>query len=377
MQQEGNTGGQENGTGEDEQVEVNLQKVQARVSPDFQLVLPYGTFELLFTEDFGKIDADFSLDYNFLSNSINASILFTRPYRVLKPGVRLFTGVDFENIIRPHLEDGDVVLAPSDEYVSRTRGVDLTLDATIRERVRNSTSFLITDTFRGDLDEGVVISEGVDLVFRNTLALDGLYSRRNKGGEYLNGIHASTTLDLTFQDRFSNPVSIDQRIRILSHYALGKKWGYRANLGFGYPLKLWQEDLAHFYLLGGYDSLRGFPQEELGAFRYILANNDLLFRFVDISEKLPDVLDTRLKLTRVSVYAIADIALVQPRLRADSPFEAHTALGAGVSATVTGGNRYYTVKLSGAQPLEKGYGPSFYLTLQSSTFSFTESAVFE
>lgn len=350
-------------------VEVNLEQVQARVSPDFQLVLPYGNLELFLHERFGKLAGAFSLDYRFLSNSVGASLSLSRPFRVITPAVRMHTRVDFENYLLPELREGDFTLVPADKYIFRERGVDLSVDVRISGRNHATAAFLVSDVYRGDLSESKVVTRGTDLAFRSMLAYDGVMQLENQGGVFLTGMHASTSLDAGFRDSFSNPVSMEHSAKLLLYRSLGRKLGTRVNVSMSYPLKLWRRELSSFYQLGGYGSIRGYPEGELGAFRYALLTSDVQYRVIDLSADLPEIADRRLLLSRVSPYALFDLLVYQDSLDLDSQTRAALSLGGGVSVNLLeGGRRHYTIRLSLAQPLRHGYTPTLYLTVESSPF---------
>ena len=176
--------------------------------------------------------------------------------------------MDFENFLHPQLRDGDFTLVPTDKYLSRKRGMDLSMDIKLSGRTHATTALLVSDVFRGDLSESVVLTEGTDLVFRSSLAYEGIILHENRGGPFFSGTHASSSLDFGFRNSFSDPVSLEHHGKLLLYQSLG----------------------------------------------------------------------------------------------------------AGVSVNlVEGDKRHYTIRLSLAQPLERGYGPSLYLTLASSPFKTTES----
>ncbi|MFW6180533.1 MAG: hypothetical protein ACOC8N_02205 [Spirochaetota bacterium] len=350
-------------------VEVNLEQVQARVAPDFQLVLPYGNLELFFREEVGRFAGSFSLDYRFLSNSVGASLSLSRPSRVVTPAVRMHTRVEFENYLLPELRDGDFTLVPSDKYVFRERGVDLGVDFTISGQTHATAAFLVSDVFRGDLSESEVLASGTDLTFRSTFAYDGVVQLENRGGAFLTGTHASSDLDLSFRDSFHDPIALEHSARLLLYRSLARKLGTRVNLSMSYPLKLWRRELSSYYQLGGYCSVRGYPEGELGAFRYALLTSDLQYRLIDLSATLPEIAEHRLRLSRVSPYVLIDVLLYQDSLDLDSQTRTALSLGGGISVNlVAGSKRHFTVRLSLAQPLQRGYTPALYLTMESSPF---------
>jgi hypothetical protein len=161
-------------------VEVDVEKIPARIDPEIELTIPSGRFHLLFEEDFRKLHARFGLNYEFLDNAINGSFRFSRPLGRLDLGVRFYDGIDFENFLNPDIQNGDIVLQESDEYVQLDTGVELDLRAplyTLQDENAGKKekglfvkgAFKLNETFRGDLDRTEVIDEGLDLILLGNL----------------------------------------------------------------------------------------------------------------------------------------------------------------------------------------------------------------
>jgi hypothetical protein len=378
-------GQKEAGSEEELPVEVDVERISARIDPEIELTIPSGRFHLLFEEDFQKLHARFSLNYEFLDNAIDGSIRFTRPIGVLEAGVRFYDGVDFENFLKPVLRNGDVFLEPGNEYVQRDRGMEL--DARLplytpkdeKARATGRGLFVkgalkLNETFRGDFDRTEVIDEGLDLIFLGNLFYKSVRQKQSPLGSIPVGTFTSTLFQMRYRKNFKEPVALDHRYQFVHYNDFFKKLSFTANVGLSYPIAVWRDDIATFYTLGGYDTVRGFQKHSIGAFRYLLLSTDVEYLIKSMQADIPEFLTLDLRLTQVRLMFLVDGLFSQDSLKVDSPVYGHVSVGGGVSLVfVEGKKRHYTVRIYAAQALERDKLPMFYFSITSSRFKLQES----
>jgi hypothetical protein len=379
-------GKQDAGKEEELPVEVDVEKIQTRINPDIELTVPNGRFHLLFDEKFQKLRTIFNLNYEFLANSLDGSLRFSRPIGVLDPGVRFYDGIDFENYLSPSLVNGDVVLLPREEYIQRDKGVELDVRLPLAtpkgEKARFAGqglfvkgAFGVSDTFRGNLDKGEIIDKGRDLILLGDLYYRGVSHKQTPLGAIPGGTYASSLLKMRYRSDFQEPVALDNIIQLVHYNTFTGELSFTGNANLSYPVAVWRDDLATFYTLGGYDTVRGYPKNSIGAFRFLLLSTDLELTLkkrinADVTESLP--LDIRL--TQVRLLFLTDGLLSQNKLNIHSPVYGYVNVGSGVSLVFVEDNkRYYTLRIYVAQALLQRMEPMFYISISSSRFKIHEA----
>jgi len=381
--------GQKGPEGEEElPVEVDVERIHARIDPEIELTIPSGRFHLLFEEDFRKLHARFGLNYEFLDNAINGSFRFSRPLGRLDLGVRFYDGIDFENFLNPEIQNGDIVLQESDEYVQRDTGVELDVSAPLytlqdgkagkkEQGLFVKGAFKLNETFRGDLDRAKVIDEGRDLILISNLFYKGVRNKQSPLGSIPVGTFASTLLEMRYRHDFGEPVALDHKNQFVHYNDFFKNLSFTANASLSYPIAVWRDDIATFYTLGGYDTIRGFRKNSIGAFRYLLLSTDVEYLIKSMKADIPEFFTLDFRLTQIRLLFLVDGLFSQNSLSTDSPVRARVSMGAGVTLVfVEGKKRHYTLRFYAAQALERGETPMLYLSITSSRFKLRESMEF-
>ncbi len=381
--------GQSESEGEEElPVEVEVEKIHARIDPEIELTIPSGRFHLLFEEDFRKLHARFGLNYEFFDSAINGSLRFSRPLGRLDLGVRFYDGIDFENFLSPDIQNGDIVLQQSDEYVQRDRGVELDIRTplyTLQDENAGAKeqglfvkgAFKLNETFRGDLDRVKVIDEGRDLMLISNLFYKSVRQKQSPLGSIPVGTFASTLFEMRYRNDFGEPVALDNKNQFVHYNDFFKNLSFTANASLSYPIAVWRDDIATFYTLGGYDTIRGFRKNSIGAFRYLLLSTDVEYLIKSIKADIPEFFTLDFRLTQIRLLFLVDGLFSQDSLSTDSPVRGRVSAGAGVKLVfVEGEKRHYTLRFYAAQAIERGEVPMLYLSITSSRFKLRESMEF-
>jgi hypothetical protein len=180
---------------------------------------------------------------------------------------------------------------------------------------------------------------------------------------------------MRYREDFQEPVSLDNINRFTHYREFGSGLICAGNANLSYPISVWRRDIATFYTLGGFDTVRGYPKNSIGAFRYLLLSADLEYPLMTrIWADLPEFLTLDLTLTRIRLLALADGLLSQDSLDVRSPIYGFVNVGFGLSFVfVEGKKRHYTLRIYVAQALLQRMKPMFYLSLTSSRFKVRES----
>jgi len=380
-------GEEQTNTEEELPVEVDVERVHARIDPEIELTIPSGRFHLRFDEDFRKLHTRFDLNYEFLDNGIDGSLRFSRPVGRLDPGVRFYDSFDFENYLNPTFQNGEIVLIPTDEYVQRDRGIELDMRYLLvmpkDEKARSTGrglflrgAFNMDETFRGDLDRAEVLDEGLDLVLIGNLFYRGVRQKESTLGVIPSGTYASSLFEMRYRNGFKDPVILSQRNQLAYYSTIDTGLSFAGNASLSYPIEVWREDIATFYTLGGFDTIRGYPKNSIGAFRYLLLSTDFELFMISPKADIPEFLTLDFRLTQVRLLFLLDGLLSQDRLDVHSPIWGYVSVGGGLSLVfVEGKKRHYNLRIYMAQSLMQREMPIFYLSITSSRFKLRESVV--
>ena len=362
-------------------VEVSVERVHARIDPEIELTIPNGRFHLRFDEDFQKLHTRFNLNYEFLDNAIGGSLRFSRPVGRVDPGIQFYDGIDFENFLSPALKNEDVILVPREEYVQRDRKVELDIrvplstpkDKEASQGLFTRGAFTFHETFRGDLNRAEIIDEGLNLILTGDLFYKGVRQRESALGAVPQGPYASTLLQMSYRDKFQEPVALNHRSQFTYYGDLSTLLSFTGNASLIYPIKVWRQDIASFYTLGGFDTVRGFPKNSIGAFRYLLLSTDFEALLQSTKVDVPEFLTLDFRLTQVRLLFLVDGLLSQDNLNAHSPVKGYMSVGGGVSLVfVEGKKRHYNLRIYVAQSLMRRETPMFYFSITSSRFKLQE-----
>jgi len=355
--------------GEKAHLDIKVKEISANVSPKIELSLPGGSIYEHFVENFNYLEMTFNLNYNFLDNSIGGDVSFAYPYKWLKPGLTFSDAVDFENYFAPKILGNDVYILPTDKYISRERGIELSTRFDILSNMHLTTAFLVSDIFKGDLSENNILDEGTDLIQKLSVEYNTIQPKGKVRRLAFEGLYASSVFTSRFRNRFSNPVSIDSENKLLFHSEILSPWSIEEKASVNIPVKIWMKEIVGFYTLGGFDSIRGYADNSINSFRFLLISNNLkrnIFPDKEVKFKLSKL---RVYLHQFTLFFLLDELLTQDRLSIHAPLESYTSIGSGVSFVMSGkGRGHFHTELYLAQPLKNKLPPVIYF--KTSLFSF-------
>ncbi|MFW6137853.1 MAG: hypothetical protein ACOC7U_01640 [Spirochaetota bacterium] len=353
---------------EDRKIDVNLTRVTARISPEFEITLPSGNVYQHFTESFNNLEMTFDLNYNFLNSNISGGINFAYPMGRVVPGIKFFQELDFENYFTPRLDEGELVIIPSDKYILRKRGVEPSISFNVLPDFYLIPSFTINDTFKGSLTTSEVIEEGIDLTGKASLIYDGLVARNPEKKLLLSGVYYRSTFSIRYRDSFRNPVSIDNTNHFISRFDFKEKWYFGEKLSLNYPLKIWTRETAGFYTLGGFDTIRGYEYSSINSFRFLLLSTTMEREIMKGTQLKLTLWNLNAILHQFRFFLLFDQVLSQKNLDLRSQINSYSSIGCGLSFVISGKTRgHFKIEIYAAKPLEP-VSPLLYF--KTSLYSF-------
>jgi hypothetical protein len=352
-----------------QKVEVKVTDVSARLSPTFEFELPSGNVYEHFVEHFNHMDMTFGLNYNFLDNHIAGDVEFAYPIKRWTPAVNFFLDLDFENDFTPQLQGDTIVILPTDKYISRDRGVKTSLSYSLYKNVSLISSFIVTDVFKGSLTEDRVLDEGTDY----NLQLGAVYhTLRAKNLERMlsfEGLYLSTMFDTAFRDSLSNLTILINSNNLLFKFGTKKGWQLEEKLNLNYPVYIWNREISSFYSLGGFDSIRGYEQRSINAFRFLLVSSTIEKDIFKDSELKFRLWKLQVRAHQFALFFLFDQLFSQDTMSLHSPISLDTSVGSGLSFVLSGKTRgHFKVELYAAQPFEQNRWPILYF--KTSLYSF-------
>ena len=355
---------------ETRKLNVQYSEVRARVSPTFELALPSSKVTLSFTQPFNRLDIVFYLGYGIISSDIDSELTFAYNIKRFRPFIKFFQSTDFENLVAPGISGSGVVLVPTDKYIDRSRGFDAGVGYRLAPRLYLEPSFLLDDVFKGSLTEAQVLTEGVDLVPKLSFVYDGLKALDPSSKLYLRGLYYRTIFALRYRDSFDTPVQISNENLFLYHFNIKRSWFFLLKGTLNYPIAVWEDELASFYKLGGFETIRGYDYNSINAFSFLLISFDTereLFK-----DKKLSLFKDRLKIHQFRLKLLTDSLLYQDSIGLNSDAQYLASLGAGFSCVFSGKeNGHFRTELFVAQGLQSGEGPILYF--RTSLYNFEKS----
>ena len=314
----------------------------------------------------------FSLDFNFLNSSIDADVAFSYPLGFFIPGIHFFQNVDLENLVAPRFQDGELVLTPTEKFVSRNRGIGLAFIFNVTSILSITPELLMNDKFKGSFTTDLVLDEGIDWIARLSFVLDSSKSRSAGAPTPKHSVVFSSLFNTRFRNVLTNPVGIDHKNVLITNLQFGDRLFLTESIGFSCPIYIWNEEISSYYSLGGFNTMRGYSYGSIAAFRYLPNRIDLgagVFPNAQIKLKLRK---RRATIGDYRVFCIFDGLLAQDHLSWDSAVNVYGGCGAGFAFLVSGEKQQH-LKVSAyvVQPVEQGRLPIFYF--QTSFFNFEKS----
>jgi hypothetical protein len=239
-QSEGNANdGTDDAVRETTQPRVELSTFRADVRPDFEVVLPTGAITQSIPLTFGRFGIDTTLGYAVNGNEIKGEMVFSYDLGRVRPELRFFQRVDFEDYVDPRFSPTSVDVFSDEEFVSRRRGVEPRVSVGVLPNTRVGTALGVTDTFQWSLSEDELVDEGIDLVPQVFLLYDNMRAVDPNSVLEVSGIAGRITVSERFRNSFENPVSLELQNRLLFQYLLGENWSIEEHLSFDTLIDIW------------------------------------------------------------------------------------------------------------------------------------------
>ena len=370
----GQSDGEEGGRADDAvrettQPRVELSTFRADVRPDFEIVLPTGAITQSIPLTFGRFGIDTTLGYAVNGNEINGEMVFSYDLGRVRPELRFFQRVDFEDYVDPRFSTTSVDVFADEEFVSRRRGVEPRVSVGVLPHTRVGTALRVTDTFQWSLSQDELVDEGIDLVPQVFLVYDNMTAVDPNQVLEVTGSAGRVTVSERFRNSFENPVSLELQNRLLFQYLLGENWSIEEHLSFDTLIEIWRDELVKMYQLGGFDSVRGYAPNEIEAVRVGMLSSELsrrILRSLDTSFSPRE--RRRISIHQYRVFAFSDVAVTQGSLPIDSSVSYYGSGGVGIGAVLSRRRIHLDVSLAAAQPFELGRLPVVYL--RTTLFNF-------
>jgi hypothetical protein len=355
---------------EAKKLNVQYSEVRARVSPTLELALPSSKVTLSFTQPFNRLDLIFYLGYGIISSDINSELTFAYNIKRFRPYVKFFQSTDFENLVAPGISDSGVVLVPTDKYIHRSRGFDLGVGYRLAPKLYLEPSFLLDEVFKGSLTEARVLEDGVDLVPKFSFVYDGVRALDPTSRLYFKGLYYRTIFKSRFRNGFDRPVDMRNENLYLHHLNIRRSWFFLLRGTLDYPIAVWEDELASYYKLGGFETIRGYDYGSINAFSFLLFTFDTereLFKDKELA-----FLKNRLRIHQFRLKLLTDSLLYQDSIGLKSDLFYLASLGAGFSFVLSGQrNSHFRIELLLSQGLQRGALPILYF--RTSLFNLEKS----
>ena len=351
-------------------IDIKVSNIIAKINPQTEITFPTGSFSEHFKHRFNNLNIIFNFNYNFLANELSGKISFEYPLKYLNPYISFSDSIDFESYVKPSIVNDYIQLVPTDKFITRNRTMEGGLEYRITKNFILYTSLNYDDIFRGDLSTATIIENGVDLTTQFGAEYNSMRVVLPKSKLMFKGLYYKTSFNFKHRNKFNNPVSIDHNENFLLTPEITKNWYIEQGINMGFPIKVWENTLASFYTLGGFDTLKGYPEKSINAFRYISASSTIHRRITLNKEIKKKILKNYyIKTSIFDLYLFYNQCIVQDKLPMYSSVKYFPSLGTGSSIIISGeNNRHLKVSIFIAQALKQGHNPIVYL--KSSFFQF-------
>lgn len=340
---------------------ATLSTLEAKISPQFEFTLPSGNISERFEQRFNNLHTVFNLNFNFLNSSIDADVAFSYPLGFFIPGIHFFQNVDLENLIAPQFQDGELVLLPTEKYVSRNRGIGLNFIFNVTRMFSITPAFLMNDTFKGSFTTELTLDEGIDWIANMSFVVDSAKSKPEGTPEPNHRIVFSSVFNTRFRNVLTNPVSIDHSNVVQTNHQLRDRVFIAESLAFNYPIYTWNRDISTYYSLGGFNTIRGYPYGSIVGFRYLLNRFGMGTRVFSEAQIKLKLFKRKATIHDYRLLLILDGLLAQDHLSLDSAVNFYGGCGGGFSFLISGEKQQHIkVSIYVVQPIELGRLPIFY-----------------
>ncbi len=341
--------------------DIRVTNIVARVSPQTEIILPAGSITEHFKHNFNNFWIIFNFYYNFMANEISGDLTFEYPFLKFNSYITFMDNVDFENFIQPSIKNNQLTLVPTSKYISRNRIIKFGLDYKLNKNTKLFSNFTIDDLFKGDLISSVVIDEGIDLITTTGLTFNNIKEARINDRLLFKGIYYKASINLKSRDKLTNFVSMDFIQNFLLKTGVDKYWALDQKINMGFPIKVWVGPLASYYSMGGFESLRGFREQSIDAFRFLSASTTIHRKLLKKNKIKKRVAKSIIYLHLFNIYVFYDQCITQDNLPLNSPINYYSSIGTGLSFVIsTQKAGHLKISTFVAQALKKDYKPVLY-----------------
>jgi hypothetical protein len=348
---------------------VELSTFRAEVRPELEVVLPTGAITQSIPLQFGNFGIDTTLGYAVNGNELDGEMVFS--YRVwrLLPQVSFFQSVDFEDYVDPQFSTSGVDVFSDEEFISRRRGLKPQVSMTVLPDTRVGSALGVTDIYKWNLSNDELVDDGLDLVPEIFVIYDNMKAVDPNRELEFSGVAARTSVSQRFRNNFDNPVSLEWQNRLLLRFLLGEDWSIEEQLTFDSITRIWDEELARVYQLGGFDSIRGYAPNEIEAVRAGMLSTGLsrrILRGLDTSFRVRE--RRRVAVHQYRLFTLTDLAVTQSALALDSKPSFYGSAGGGIGAVISSGRIHLDLSVTVSQPFELDRLPVVYI--RTTLFNF-------
>ncbi len=342
-------------------VDVKVTNISARISPQFELTLPSGNLYEHFVDEFNNLKFAFNLNYNFLNSSINGDIIFKYPFNKFNPALKLFMELDFEKIFYPQFVNNKLTIVPSEKYISRSRGIEILFSYHLFDDISIIPAIKINEIFKGNLTDQIVVDEGIDITLSTGFVLDLMRAKQPEEKLFFEGLFYRSQFDFRSRDRLNNYISFENSNNFLLRNNFTESFGLIQKVNLNFPIKIWTESLSSFYSLGGFNTIRGYAEDSILCFRFLLVSSTLEKEFFTEKEISFNLKNTENTIHQYRFFILIDSLFSQSSLPVDSPVDVYLSIGGGFSFVLSGlGKRHIRIDTYISQPLKKNNKPILY-----------------
>lgn len=152
---------------------------------------------------------------------------------------------------------------------------------------------------------------------------------------------------------------------------LSHLWFFEERVTLNYPIYVWNRELFGFYILGGFESIRGYETDSLNAFKFCLLSSNIEREFLRGRELKIKLSERRaVVLHQYRIIMFFDGLITQDHLSLRSQFHKYGSAGIGVACNLSGRERmHFNIRFYAAQGFSEKFAPIIYL--RTSMFNFS------
>jgi hypothetical protein len=288
---------------------------------------------------------------------------------VFSPYLSFYQQLDFENYFQPAISGKDLILVPTSKYIMRKRGFTLGMRYEVLQDFFLVPAFSVSELFKGSLTENRVLEDGVDIIPQMGVVYDSVRAEDTEREPVFTGVYAESTFELRYRNEFRNPIEVNNRNLLLLSHNLNRTWFFEERATLTYPVTIWNRELASFYSLGGFHSIRGYEESSINALRFFLFSANVERQILNDREVRLKLFRRMVRMHQYRIFFLFDSLFSQDKLSIETPVDCYSSAGLGVAFSLSGRERtHFQFRFSAAQPLTERFAPIIYF--RTSLFHF-------